>query len=249
MSKILYQRSPSRLVLSAAVAVALIGAGAYWITSGSSSSGESGVVLSSASGLPGWPRATTGNPEPVEAQQPAVLSDGRPSDVATEEWAALQAALAKVGVPAAEALRIVNYNRYQRSYESWQSLDQTVEASRRRRAAQALMNDLPAHVGRGDFTLLEAVLIGSSLIAEIEPDTARRTARLDAWQAEVLTVLPVPTEDETKSNAATRETELKRRQAQAFADWQALTDPAQRTPARLEQALEEVRRAYNARAF
>ena len=32
-------------------------------------------------------------------------------------------------------------------------------------------------------------------------------------------------------------------------DWQAQTDPAQRTPARLEQALEEVRRAYNSRAF
>ena len=81
---------------------------------------------------------------------------------------------------------------------------------------------------QGDFTLLEAVLIGSALIAEIEPDAERRTARLDAWQSEVLTVLPVPTEDEIKSNAATRETELKRRQALAFADWQAQTDPAQR---------------------
>ncbi len=249
MSKIQYQRAPSRLVLFAAAAVAVIGAGAYWITSGSSSSTEGGVVLSSESGLPGWPQASTGNPEPADELRPAVLSDGRPSDVSTDDWAALQAALAKVGVPAAEAERIVSYNRYQRSFESWQNLDQTEEASRRRRAAQALMNELPAHVGRGEFTLLEAVLIGSALIAEIEPDTARRTARLDTWQAEVLTVLPVPTEDEAKSKAATRETELKRRQAQAFADWQALTDPAQRTPARLEQALEEVRRAYNAMTF
>lgn len=250
MSKIHYQRSPSRLVLFAAVAVAVIGAGAYWITSGSSASGEGGgVVLSSNSGLPGWPQASTGNPEPTGELRPAVLSDGRPSDVSGDDWAALQAALAKVGVPAAEAERIVNYNRYQRSFESWQNLDQTEEASRRRRAAQALMNELPTHVGRGDFTLLEAVLIGSALIAEIEPDAERRTARLDAWQSEVLTVLPVPTEDEIKSNAATRETELKRRQALAFADWQAQTDPAQRTPARLEQALEEVRRAYNSRAF
>lgn len=249
MSKILYQRSSSRLVLSAAVAVAVIGAGAYWITSGSSSAGENGVVLSSESGLPGWPRATTGNPDPATDLHPAMLSDGRPSDVSTDDWAALQSALAKVGVPAAEAERIVNYNRYQRSFESWQSLDQTEEASRRRRVAQSLMNELPSHVGRGDFTLLEAVLIGSALIADIEPDTARRTARLDAWQAEVLTVLPVPTEDEAKSKALTRETELKRRQAQAFADWQARTDPSERTPARLEQALEEVRRAYNAMTF
>jgi hypothetical protein len=249
MSKILYQRSSSKLLLSAVVAVAVIGAGAYWVTSGSSTSGEGGVVLSSQSGLPGWPQASTGNPEPAETLQPAVKADGRPSDVSTDDWAALQAALAKVGMTSAEAERIVNFNRYQRSFESWQSLDQTEDAARRRRMAQALMNELPKHVGRGDFTLLEAVLIGSSLIAEIEPDTASRTARLDAWQAEVLTVMPVQSEDEGQSKASTRETELKRRQALAFAEWQARTDPAERTPARLEQAFEEVRRAYNSMSF
>lgn len=249
MSKILYQPSSSKLVLAAAVAVAVIGAGAYWVTSGSATSGEGGVVLSSDSGLPGWPQASTGQPQPTEALQPAVLSDGRPSDVSTNDWAALQAALAKVGMTAADAERIVNYNRYQRSFESWQNLDQADDAARRRRMAQSLMNELPKHVSKGDFTLLEAMLIGSALIAEIEPDNARRTARLDAWQAEVLTVIPVQSEDEGQSKASTRETELKRRQALAFAEWQALTDPAQRTPARLEQAFEEVRRAYNAMSF
>lgn len=249
MSKILYQRSSSKLAMVAVAAVTVIGAGAYWLTSGSSSGGQGGVVLSSSSGLPGWPQASTGNPTPVESAAPTVQVDGRPSDVSSDDWAALQAALAKVGMPATEAARIVDYNRYQRQYETWQNLDQDRDPARRRRVAQSLMNELPAHVGKGDFTLLEAVLIGSSLIAEIEPDTARRTARLDAWQAQVLTVLPVPTEAETKSNDATRETELKRRQSQAFADWQAKTDPAERSPARLEQAMEEVRRAYNARAF
>jgi hypothetical protein len=249
MSKILYQRSSSKLVLAAAVAVAVIGAGAYWVTSGSSTSGEGGVVLSSNSGLPGWPQASTGNPEPTETLQPAVQADGRPGDVSVDDWTALQAALAKVGMTPAEAERIVNFNRYQRSFESWQSLDQAEDAARRRRMAQALMNELPKHVGRGDFTLLEAVLIGSALIAEIEPDTASRTARLDAWQAEVLTVMPVQSEDEGQSKASTRETELKRRQALAFAEWQARTDPAERTPARLEQAFEEVRRAYNSMSF
>ncbi|MBP7133171.1 MAG: hypothetical protein KBA70_10485 [Aquabacterium sp.] len=248
MSKISYQRSSSKLVVAAVVAVAVIGAGAYWMTSGSSTAQQGGVVLSD-SGLPGWPQASTGNPEPADITQPPVLADGRPSDVASDDWAALQAALAKVGVPAAEAGRIVSYNRYQRTFESWQNIDQADDAPRRRRVAQALMNQLPEHVSRGEFTLLEAVLIGSALIADIEPDTARRTARLDAWQAEVLTVLPIPSEDEAKAKAETRETELKRRQAQAFADWQALTDPAARTPARLEQALEEVRRAYNAMTF
>lgn len=249
MSKIHYQRSSSKLILAAVVAVVVVGAGAYWVTSGSSSSKEGGVVLSSESGLPGWPQATTGNPEAVESLQPQALADGRPSDVSSDDWAALQAALAKVGTPAAEAERIVNFNRYQRSFESWQSLDEADDAGRRRRMAQALMSELPKHVKQGDFTLLEAVLIGSALIAEVEPDAARRTARLDAWQAEVLTVMPVQSEDEGQSKASTRETELKRRQALAFAEWQARTDPTERTPARLEQAFEEVRRAYNSMAF
>lgn len=249
MSKILYQRSSSKLVIAAVAALAAVGAAGYWMMSGSPASGQGGVVLSSSSGLPGWPQASTGNPVPAEPAAPTLQADGRPSDVSADDWAVLQAALAKVGMPAAEAERIVNFNRYQRNFEAWQNLDQAQDPLRRRRMAQSLMNELSEHVGKGDFTLLEAVLIGSSLIAEIEPDTARRTARLDAWQAQVLTVLPVPTEDETKSNNATRETELKRRQSQAFADWQAKTDPTERTPARLEQAMEEVRRAYNARAF
>lgn len=249
MSKIRYQHSSTRLVAAALAALALVGAGAYWLTSDSSSSGQGGVVLSSTSALPGWPQASTGSPAPTESNGSALQADGRPSDVPADDWDALQAALAKLGLPATEAERIVDQNRYQRSFETWQSLDQNRDPSRRRGMAQSLMNELPTRVGKGDFTLLEAMLIGSALIAELEPDTARRTARLDAWQAQVLTVLPVPTDDETKSNDATRETELKRRQSQAFADWQAKTDLAERTPARLEQALEEVRRAYNARTF
>lgn len=249
MSKIRYQHASSSLVVAAAAALALIGAGVYWVTSGSPSTGQGGVVLSSSSGLPGWPQASTGNPPPAVGTAPALQVDGRPSDVSADDWAALQAALTKVGMPATEAARIVDYNRYQRNFEAWQQLDQSQDPSRRRSVAQSLMNELPTRVGKGDFTLLEAMLIGSALIAEIEPDAARRTVRLGAWQAQVLTVLPVPTEEETRSNDATRETELKRRQSQAFADWQAKTDPAERTPARLEQALEEVRRAYNARTF
>ena len=249
MSKIQYQNSSSKLVLYAAVAAVVVGAGAYWVMSGSSSSGQPGVVLSSASGLPGWPQSSTGNPAPVEFAAPEVLADGRPGDVSADDWAALQAALSKTGVPAAEAGRIVDFNRSHRGFESWQARDETEDAARRRRGAQALMKELPGHVSKGEFTLLEAMLIGSALIADIEPDVARRTARLDTWQSEVLTMLPVPTEDEIKTNADTRETELKRRQAKAFAEWQASTDPVQRTPARLEQAFEEVRRSYNARAF
>lgn len=250
MSKIHYQSSSSKLVVVAVVGLALIGAGAYWLTSGSaSSSEEGGAAQSASSGLPGWPQATSADAGGGELPQPATLPDGRPGDVAADDWEALKAALAKVGMPAEEAQRIVTFNRYQRNFESWQTLDESDDAARRRRVAQALMNELPSQVQRGNFTLLESVMIGAALIAEIETDPARRTARLESWQNDVLTVMPVQSEDQGESKDTTREIELKRRQAIAFSEWQARTDPVERSPVRLEQALEEVRRAYNARAF
>lgn len=250
MSHITYQRSQSWTALAAVAVLAAVGGAAYWGLSSPSSPQREGVTLSSsATGLPGWPQASTGNPEPTEVLRPPVSSDGRPSDVSAEDWSTLQAALAKIGAPASEAERVVGYNRYQRNYDSWQSLDETKDASRRRRMASALMAELPDHVTKGEYTLIESMLIGAALIADIEPDEARRSAQLQAWQAQAVTVAPVPSEDEAKARAAARDTELKRRQAGAFATWQGLANPAERTPARLEQALEEVRRAYNAMAF
>lgn len=248
MSKIQYQNSSSKLGVYAVVAAVVLGGGAYWLWS-TPSEVEPGVTLSNDSALPGWPQATTGNALPTEATAPAVLSDGRPSDVSADDWAALKAALAKVGATPEEAERIVGFNRYQRNFEGWQQIDEEEEASRRRRVAQSLLNELPKHVSKGDFTLVEAVMLGAALIAEVEMDESKRDGRLQAWQDEVLTMMPVPTEDEMQSGVATRETELKRRQALAFAEWQAKTDPLERTPARLEQAFEEVRRAYNSRSF
>lgn len=249
MSKIHYQRSSSKLLAVAITGVALIGAGVYWMAGDSASSPEGGVVLSGQSGLPGWPQASTGAESALDGATPQAQSDGRPGDVSVDDWTALKAALAKVGMPAAEAERIVNFNRYQRNFELWQNIDESSDGSRRRRVAQALMNELPSLVQRGDFTLLESVMIGAALIAEIETDPVRRQARLETWQNDVLAVTPVQSEDEGESKDKTREVELKRRQAIAFSEWQAKTDPAERTPMRLEQALEEVRRAYNARAF
>ena len=41
---------------------------------------------------------------------------------------------------------------------------------------------------------------------------------------------------------------VKRRRASAFGDWQLKADPAERSPAKLSQAMEDIQRMYNSGA-
>lgn len=245
---ITYQRSNFGKLIALAVVLAGVGAGAYWWSS--KSDGDTPPIASQGGdkgGAPGWIQPGVGD-DPEAMLKPQVMSDGRPSDVQSEDWAALNAALSKQGMGKGEADRIVSYLRYQRSFESWQVLDEVKDAKKRQRMAQALLSEIPDRLGTGEFTALEANLMGAVLVADIETDETKRNQRLEELQAKFNTISPL-TEDEAQIQAKARQTELKRRQALAFADWQAKTETADRTPAKLEQALEEVRRAYNSGEF
>jgi len=244
---ITYQRSKSWQVVVLALIVAAGGGVAYWWLHHEDDA-KGGVVLANKQGgLAGWPQASSGSEE-AGALKPSMMQDGRPSDIQSEDWAALNAALAKLSAPKGEAERIVGYLRYQHSFESWQTLDETKDAKRRQRMAQALLAELPDRLASGEFTPIEVNLMSAVLFADIEPDEAKRTQMMEAQQAKFNAIAPL-TEDEQAMAAKTRQTELKRRQATAFGDWQAKTNPADRTPAKLEQSLEEVRRAYNSGEF
>jgi hypothetical protein len=244
---ITYQRSKSwQMVVLALVVAGGAGAAYWWMHQEDEAHG--GVVLANKQGLPGWPQASVGNDDPTAVLKPAVLQDGRPSDIQSEDWAALNAALAKIGAPKGEGERIVSYLRYQHNFETWQTLDETKDAKRRQRMAQALLAELPERLSTGEFTPIEANLMSAVLFADIEPDEAKRAQRMEEQQAKLNAIWSM-TEDEQAAAAKTRQTELKRRQATAFGEWQAKTNPADRTPAKLEQSLEEVRRAYNSGEF
>lgn len=247
---ITYQRSKSWQI--AAVALALAGAafGAYWFFGPKDGDGDrEGVVLADHKAAPsGWMQPSVGNEDPAAALKPAVLSDGRPSDIQPDDWAVLNAVFDKMGMPKAEAPRIVGYLRYQRSFETWQTLDEAKDGKKRRGMAQALLGELPERLATGEFTPIEANLMSAVLLADMEPDENKRNQRVEEMQAKLNTIQPM-TEDEQQMQAKTRQTELKRRQATAFAEWQAKTNPAERTPAKLEQAMEEIRRAYNSGEF
>jgi hypothetical protein len=246
---ITYQRSRTWQI-GAAVAVAGLAGAAYWYWGGASHEQPSGVVLAdpAASQAGGWIQSGVGSDDLAAALKPQVLPDGRPADVQSEDWNTLNAALTKVGQPKQEAERIVSYLRYQHTFEAWQTLDENKDAKRRQAAAKALLAELPDRLGKGEFTPIEANLMSAVLLADIEPDENKRNKLVEEMAGKLNVIAPM-TEDEQQLQAKTRQTELKRRMASAFAEWQAKTNPADRSPAKLEQAMEEVRRAYNSGEF
>jgi len=229
-----------------ALLAALVAAGglAYWAFAPQGEGGPDGAASGAAGGLwSGW-SAASGAAAASSQAGGSLLADARLNGVSPEDQAALEAALKGQANAKVEAQRIVQYLKYQRSFETWQNLDELKDARQRSAMAQNLMNELPDRLKAGEFTLMEAALMGSVLIAEAESDEARRNQRVEAWQAQLPTLVP-NYEDEARMAALNRETEYMRRRATAFGEWQASSDPAARSPAKLDQSMEEIRRAYN----
>lgn len=240
----------SRSWQGVAIAAALVAAavGAYLAFGGSNDGGSATSTEQAGNGM--WPGM--GNSASVVASgapdlNPPLLADGRPSDLSESDWNALEAALKRQPNAKAEASRIVSYLRYQRAFESWQNLDEQRDARKRRQMAEALMSELPDRMKSGEFTLVEATLMGVVLIADMEPDEAKRNQLAEAWQAKAGTLVANP-EDEAKMALLNRETEFRRRRATAFGEWQIKTDPNERAEGKLSQAMEDIQRMYNSGA-
>lgn len=244
------QNSFSKPLLAVGVVVvALLGAGAWWWSSGvdQPSALDGGAAGSGeAQGL--WPSAGVGDDASANPSATAPsLADARPDGVDADDWQRLLAVMGRMGQSKEDARRLVGLVRFQRDFEKMQTLDQEQDARARRRMAEALMAELPERLKTGEFTLMESAFMGAALIAEIEADDARRVAQLAKWQAEMAMLVP-QAENEVAVAQMSRETEWKRRQAQAFMDWQTQADASQRTEAKLEQVMEAARREFNSNA-
>lgn len=232
-------RSWTGVAIVAAIAVA--GGLAWWALAPQGGSGDAGAP--GAKGAMWQWSAASGAANDSAAPVTSILNDARWGNVNANDQSTLETALSKTPNAKAEAARIVSYVQYHRAFESWQGLDEQKQARERRQMAAALFKELPDRLKTGEFTLMEAALMGAVLIAESEPEEARRTERVQAWQAQLSTIVPNP-EDEARMASQNRETEYMRRRATAFDEWQSQTDPTQRTPAKLEQAMAEINRAY-----
>lgn len=235
-------RSWTGVAIVAAVAVA--GGLAWWALAPQGGTGDAGAPGASGS-MWQWSSAS-GAATSGAASSASILADAKLGGVPAEDMAALESSLGRAHPNAkAEAARIVSYVQYNRSFEAWQGLDEQKQKRQRQQLAEGLFRELPERLKSGEFTLMEAALMGAVLIADAEPDEARRTQRVEAWQSQLVTIVPNP-EDETRVAAQNRETEYMRRRATAFGEWQNQSDPSLRTPAKLAQAMAEINRAYAA---
>jgi hypothetical protein len=242
---ITYESNSKPLWIAAGVLVSAAAVAAVWWSMGGSQPADGGVSSgqAAASGVSAWFQKAPSD-QPEAALTAATAEDGRPMDVEAGDWAVLNAALLKYSYTANDAKRITDFLRYQRAFEAWQNLDETKDAARRLSMARALYDELPEKLRSGDFVPVEANLMGAVLIAEIEKDENKRQQKLEALQAQLNQIMPI-TDNEQAMLAQNRKVEAQRRLTSAFSDWQLAQNPTDRTPAKLEQAFAEARRATN----
>ncbi len=242
---ITYESNSKPMWIAAGVLVSAVAVGAVWWSMGGGQPADQGVAgePSAASGVSAWFQKAPAE-QPETALTAPTAEDGRPMGVDANDWAVLNAALLKYNYTAADAKRITDFLRYQRAFETWQNLDETKDALRRQSMARALYDELPEKLRVGDFVPVEANLMGAVLIAELEKDENKRQQKLEALQAQLNQIMPIG-DNEQALIAQNRKVEAQRRLTSAFSDWQQAQNPADRTPAKLEQAFAEARRATN----
>lgn len=228
----------------AIVGCAAVGTAAWWW------SGHQNVQTDATGATPtasnSWLTPNSGSTNTANGSNPVpLLAQGRPSDLPEADWNALKGALSKYAPNAeAEAGRIVNYLQYQKRFEYWQTTEGNKSAKERAGLAKALLEEIPARLAKGEFTIAEAVLMNTVLITESEPNETLRQQRIVAMQEELLKMGP-PQDNEKLAQEAARNTEQKRLLATTFAEWQSKPE-ASRTQAALEAALAEAQRTFNA---
>ncbi|MGE5453037.1 MAG: hypothetical protein ACM3VZ_14475 [Acidobacteriota bacterium] len=224
-----------------------IGGAAWWWTAHKDTATPD-AASGTAGTAGGWLTPGTGAstaPQTPSTSNAPLLAEGRPTDVPETDWNALKGALGKQQANAeAEAARVVDYLRYQKRFEYWQTTEGSKSPKERAALARALLEEIPARLAKGEFTAAEAVLMNTVLITESEPNEKLRQQRIAAMQEQILKSAP-PMDNEKLLRQADRNTEQKRLIATTFAEWQAKPE-ASKTQANLEAALAEAQRNFNA---
>lgn len=118
-----------------------------------------------------------------------VVSDGpvrtRPDYVSPMEWMVLQGVANQHANAERELSRMVHFLRFNKQIERWEGLSAGGDPALRHALASALVTDLPARVQQGDLSASDARALLMRLLADAEPDAARREARLGDTMARI----------------------------------------------------------------
>jgi hypothetical protein len=248
MAKVLHQETesgwrPWQILACAAVALILMAWAFSWRDSGAQDMG-SGRALTHES-----PASSAAPPQtfPWHLATIGAAGDGAPAQGPVSaaadpvEWATVAQVYRKLGRSEHEAVKMVSHALYQSAYDRWQNITDPKDELQRRQLAAALVQELPKRVQDGNFSLIEAAMIGASLIAEAHPpDSPDRDQRMEQWIGEIGRLAPGLLLEQ--GMGLSDEAVLRRKEAAAYSQWLTATEPEQRTPAMLQETLAQARR-------
>lgn len=101
----------------------------------------------------------------------------RPAYVSLMEWAMLQGVAQQNLNPEKELTRLVNFLRFTKKLEIYESLPAVQAAAKRMALAEQLLSELPERVRQGEMDLTEASRLLSLMLPDAVPDAQARTQR------------------------------------------------------------------------
>jgi hypothetical protein len=193
---------------------------------------EQSVDKAPASGLGNkWAELTAKQTAPN--QRPAFLTE--------EEWTSLQEALRDTPNREQEQARIVEYLRFQKQVQLWQSMHDSQDTTQRQKLATELLNSIPDRLAKRELNAGEAQLLQAAFLEDLVPDAQQRQARMEA-EKQRLMLQPTEAEVAAQRQEEAKQQDYKRRETEIIAQWQAM--PAdQRDQRWLESQLDAARRA------
>lgn len=237
-----------------ALLVAVVAVGAWW---GWAASRKASGPDGSSGGLFPWSRAdqsTGGSAAPaatpnkwVESLSKPTAPNQRPEFLTEEEWKSLVEALKDTPNREHEQARIVEYLRFQKQFQLWQSMRDSQDAAKRQALAKELLEAIPQRLENREVSSGEAQLLQATLLEELVPDQQQRQVRLEAEKKRLTNIQPSETDAAAQRQDAAKLQEYKRREAEIIAQWQAMP-VEQRDQRWLETQLDAARRsAYEGR--
>lgn len=104
----------------------------------------------------------------------------RPAFVSEMEWDMLKSVAQQHATPEKELTRMVNFLRFTKQLELWESLPKSEDATRRQMIANELLEDLPNRVRHGELELADAQGKMRALVQDAELNDKDRARRMTA---------------------------------------------------------------------
>lgn len=104
----------------------------------------------------------------------------RPAFVSEMEWEMLKAVSQQHAAPEKELTRMVNFLRFSKQLELWESMPKSEDAAKRQSLANELLEDLPNRVRLGELELADAQGKMRALVQDAEVNEKDRARRMTA---------------------------------------------------------------------